>query len=76
MSDRIRLTVDVTHKFNQIIESLVDKLPLATCKGDVLRYGVLLMSVCIEAVSKGSKLCIIDPETGKITEILIPGIIP
>ncbi len=64
----VRLTVDVPQDAYELIESLANEIH--TSKSDVLRRGLALMKVAVEAQKEGKKFGVAEPGQELSTEIV------
>jgi predicted DNA-binding protein len=65
---RVRLTVDLSKDLNDTLEQLASST--GATKAELLRKGIALVEVALEARLKGNRLTISDPNDKVLTKIV------
>jgi hypothetical protein len=68
LSQKVRLSLDVTTEMNSTLESLAAKI--GGTKTDVLRRAIALMDVAVKAREDGKKFGVAEPGQPLATEIV------
>ena len=59
MSEKVRISLDVTPEVNELLDTLQEKMGVST-KSEVLRKAIALIDVAVDANEHGKKLIIAD----------------
>lgn len=65
---KVRLSLDVSPELNDLLESLAVRI--GGTKSDVLRKGIALLEVAIDAKARGLKMGVARAGTDLLTEIV------
>jgi predicted transcriptional regulator len=68
MSDKVRLSLDVSPETNIRLDALAGKL--GGSKSEVLRKAIALIEVATEAKEKGQRLALADSDNKVVTNIV------
>jgi predicted transcriptional regulator len=68
MSEKVRLTLDVSADLNRVLETLTEKT--GGTKSELLRRAIALMEVAVEAKEQGQRIGLVDREDRLVTKIV------
>lgn len=66
--NRVRLSLDVSQELNELLQTLSDEIDGS--KSDVLRKGIVLMEVLVNARKQGRKFGVAEKDQVLVTEIV------
>lgn len=68
MSEKVRLSFEVSPKLNDTLEQLAERSD--TTKSEILRKAIALMELAVEAKQKGQSLALTDEDKKIVTMIV------